>query len=192
MNIGYLEKIVSELPRNSKVLDAGCGSGIISKFIKKIRNDVNIYGIDKKSAKLPSFVKFKKCDVEKLTFKNSYFDAVFCFHVIEHLDLPKKAVDEFHRVLKKNGKLVVETPHWVSAITPVGYKFYSDKTHKKPFSKKSLKSLLSRFKVQKICFDTPVYFYLKEFDRKFLIPRKILNAVGLYKTVVWAYAIKDS
>lgn len=189
MDIKYLEKIILELPRKARILDAGCGSGIISKFIKKIRDDVEIYGVDKKRVRLPSFIKFYRGSVENLRFKDNYFDAIFCFHVIEHLDLPKKAINEFHRVLKNNGGLIIETPHWISVFTP-GYKFYSDKTHKKPFSKNSLKTLLTPFKIQKIKVDTPVYFYLKKFDKKFLIPRKILKNLGLYKTVIWAHAIK--
>ncbi|MBI5061525.1 MAG: class I SAM-dependent methyltransferase, partial [Candidatus Aenigmarchaeota archaeon] len=125
--------------------------------------------------------------VEDTKFRNNFFDAIFCFHVVEHLEMPEQCIDEFHRILKPGGLLLIETPHWVSAITPVGYKFYSDPTHKKPFSKKSLRALLERkFLVKQLKFDSPVYFYLKRMSGY----RKFLDAVGLYRTVVWAEAEK--
>ncbi len=179
-----------ELPNHARVLDAGCGDGIISRYARAVRPDAAIYGIDiddNARKKIPAFVKFYRKSIESTGFRKDYFDAVLCFHVLEHVERPSDAIDEIHRILKPGGLLLMEVPHWVSAITPIGYNFYSDPTHKKPFSKKSLRKLLEKkFFIKQIKFDSPVYFYLKKMSGY----RKLLDGLGLYRTVVWAEASK--
>ncbi len=43
-------------------------------------------------------------------YADESFDAVFAFNLIEHLSHPKQFLAEAHRVLKKGGMLVLETP----------------------------------------------------------------------------------
>ena len=45
-----------------------------------------------------------------LPFKNECFNIVFCLEVIEHLTDPTSFLEEAHRVLVDNGKLVLTTP----------------------------------------------------------------------------------
>jgi SAM-dependent methyltransferase len=190
MKISSLDDFIRGLPKNARLLDAGCGNGIVYRYIHGARKDVRIFAVDIRNVKHDKFVRFSRGSVEKMPYKNSFFDAIICFHVIEHLNKPERAVGEFYRTLKPNGRILIETPHWVSAITPIGYNFYSDKTHKKPFSKKRLASMLKKFDVNEIRFDSPVYFYLNKRSGRLDGLRKILEATGLYRTVVWAAASK--
>ena len=49
------------------------------------------------------------CDVQHLPFKHKAFKDTFCFHVLEHLDNPAKALSELIRV---SSRLVeIEVPH---------------------------------------------------------------------------------
>ena len=50
-------------------------------------------------------------DVLNLPFKNSVFDAVGCFEVLEHVWEPKRLLEEIHRVLKTKGRLYLSTPN---------------------------------------------------------------------------------
>ncbi len=49
-------------------------------------------------------------DAYELPFRDNSIDAIHCVAVLEHLENPKRAVEEFHRVLKKGAKAYLETP----------------------------------------------------------------------------------
>ena len=78
------------------------------------------------------------------------FDAVICFHVIEHLHNPKNAITEVWRVLKGGGIVIAESPHWRSTIKFFGFNFWDDPTHIRPYSPKSFSSLFSEFTVKQV------------------------------------------
>ncbi|MBI5060808.1 MAG: methyltransferase domain-containing protein, partial [Candidatus Aenigmarchaeota archaeon] len=100
MKIGHLRQILSRLPRNARILDAGCGEGIVSKYVRSVRPDAIIYGIDVVdcSKKLPKAMKFSLNSVEDTQFRSNFFDAILCFHVIEHLEMPERCIDELYRI----------------------------------------------------------------------------------------------
>lgn len=50
---------------------------------------------------------FKMDDAEKLSFRDESFDIVFAINLIHHLKKPFKAMDEFTRVVKPKGKIVL-------------------------------------------------------------------------------------
>ncbi len=99
-----------------KFLDYGCGEG---EFVSKLKSKVkNIYGFDVDPEKTNlvkrkyPFIKLKKIKIEdKLPYKNSFFDAVSMFHVLEHVDSEKEAINEIHRVLKTGGTLYLASPY---------------------------------------------------------------------------------
>lgn len=100
--------------RNKKVLDVGCGFGPLSEMLLDEGADVSATEIDDDKLRFASeyfkdrknFKLFKVND-ETLPFKNSQFDTVFLFDVIEHTRDPGKMLKEAKRVLKNNGLLYV-------------------------------------------------------------------------------------
>lgn len=79
-----------------KILNVGCGNSTFGTHF------VDLY---------PSRKEVIKCniDAEKLPFSNSYFDVVYSSNVFEHLTNCGFVMKEMHRVLKKNGKLILIT-----------------------------------------------------------------------------------
>ncbi len=92
-----------------RVLEVGCGAGGMAKAIKYYRPDLDVMGIDiskkaiTKAKKDSSGVKFLKGNAYKIPFKDKSFDAVLMFDLLEHLEDPKRSLNEIRRVLKPGG-----------------------------------------------------------------------------------------
>jgi len=96
------------------VLDAGCGNGRIvqlfdTKKIEYIGCDNNEKLLDLARSRHPE-KKFVQGDLLNLPFGNEKFDVVFCIAALHHIpseDYRKKAMKEFHRVLKDDGFFIM-------------------------------------------------------------------------------------
>ena len=96
-----------------RVLDAGCGTGILAQELAA--RGVAVTGVDL-SAKMLAVacekaqgkkVALFRADITSLPFPTASYDAVVCFTVIEFVRQPEKALQEMWRVLKPGGRLVV-------------------------------------------------------------------------------------
>ncbi len=102
---------------DKRILNIGCYNGwferaAIEKGCKEIFgidiND-NFLELSKKNARNAKFI---KTSIFRLPFKDSYFDIVTMFDVLEHIpkDRGKEALAEIRRVLKSDGELIISTP----------------------------------------------------------------------------------
>lgn len=111
----WVENYLTQIPKNSKILDVGCGEGVlVERFYKR---GYNIIGLDLNYSS--NIV--KKGDITEMPFKGQEFDIVLCLDIIEHLNFDKqeKALTEIKRVLKDNGILLLSVPnlsHFASRI----------------------------------------------------------------------------
>lgn len=135
-----------------KILDAGCGPGAALKYLSKFGDTIGIDISDKALIYARKRGKVLKGDITKLPFKDSSFDLVFCFGVLYHswVKDESKATEEFYRVLKKGGILLLEEPayNWFTGNEDViAY-------GKRRFTKSELKTLLekSSFKIFKLSY----------------------------------------
>lgn len=107
-----IKKFKKFLPKNAKVLDAGCGWGrdakILSKTAKVIGIDLSEKLLDLAKAYAPD-AKFQIGNISKTDFKDESFHGIWSNDTLIHLDrkdiLP--TLKEFRRLLKKNGILYV-------------------------------------------------------------------------------------
>lgn len=104
-----LEKFSSH---RSEILDVGCGMGGPMRCLEKA--GFQVFGIDK-YRKAVEFCRKRnlvaKCGLaEKIPFPESSFDVIIALELLEHLNKPPKAIEEFARVLKPNGLLIVSVP----------------------------------------------------------------------------------
>jgi SAM-dependent methyltransferase len=96
-----------------RLLEIGCGNGNSLKFLQQIGWCVT--GLDFDSEAVAN-AKTKGLDVhlgqlKDQRFPDATFDAIVMSHVIEHVQRPRELLRACHRVLKKNGTLVVLTPN---------------------------------------------------------------------------------
>ncbi|MFH1380028.1 MAG: glycosyltransferase [bacterium] len=105
-------KIIQHMLRDitGSVADIGCGSS------KIIQHNSMLCGLDIKLNKL-RYVrrlnpKVLQGDIFHLPFKNNSLDGLVCSEVIEHIPQDKRIFEEFNRVLKTGGILVIGTPDY--------------------------------------------------------------------------------
>lgn len=127
-----------------KILDIGCEYGNLHSLIY----NKNLYGLDLNPKEYRKNV--VKGDAQSIPFRNSTFNSLVCGELIEHLENPKKFLQECKRILKKNGLIILSTPNKNSLINKL-FKSYHHHEHISLFDIKSLKTLVSKyFIVQKI------------------------------------------
>ena len=102
------------LGKNDKVLDLGCSNGRLYDFLKDKK--VDYLGVDNNSVLLEKArenfpeAKFQLGDMVDLELSDKSFDVIFCiatFHHIPGRKLRRHAVSEMHRMLKRNGILIL-------------------------------------------------------------------------------------
>ncbi len=97
-----------------KILDVGCASGWFITQISKEFPRAKYFGVDIyeqgiiHAKKLYKKIEFKVADAHKIPFKDMTFDLVLCTEVLEHVDNPEKVLLEIKRVLRPNGKAIIE------------------------------------------------------------------------------------
>lgn len=111
-------KVVNTLigdPKNKKILFAGCGDAEEARY--SINKDAFVTGIDisEKCIEIAnkhfSGQNFKVMDFEKTIFKKNQFDFVISIMSVMYKSDLLSVLNEFKRVIKKNGKIIVVVPH---------------------------------------------------------------------------------
>lgn len=116
------------LTGNEKVLDVGCGRGLMLNGAAQRLKSGKAYGIDIWSSKDQSRnskeellknaviegtenkLEIVNCDMRNMPFQDNYFDVVIsslAIHNIENKDERKKALNEIARITKVNGKIAI-------------------------------------------------------------------------------------
>jgi len=102
--------------KNLKILDIGCGGGLLSEPLSRL--GANITGIDASQnnieiAKLHAKemnlnIKYIKCSPENLNLKNE-FDVILNMEVVEHVSNVNFFIKSCSKLIKKNGIMFVAT-----------------------------------------------------------------------------------
>jgi ubiquinone/menaquinone biosynthesis C-methylase UbiE len=98
----------------SSVLECGSGSGLLLEFLSRIYR--HVYGLDLSLDMLDIAAPTEKnytpllCCAQEIGLKNESFDLVICKSSLHHTPEPGRAIREIHRILKKDGTLIISEP----------------------------------------------------------------------------------
>jgi len=92
--------ILENLPKEARVLDVGCGDGMIDVVIEAKRRDVSIRGIDV-LVRPDTHIAVTKFDGTVFPFPDNSFDIVMFVDVLHHTDDPMTLLREAVRVARK-------------------------------------------------------------------------------------------
>lgn len=104
--------------QGQKVLDAGCGSGLVARYIADHYPGVSVEACDLSPVRIEQAkeirgkegkqdIRFFVSRLESIDAPDCTYDRVTCRYVFEFLSDPMKVLSEFQRVLKPGGQLLV-------------------------------------------------------------------------------------
>lgn len=141
----WIEKELSALDSGT-ILDAGCGPQPYRKFCEHLTyksqdfgqydGEGNGEGLQSKEAWGYGKLDYQG-DIWKVDEKDSAFDAILCTEVIEHIPYPNETFEEFSRLLKPEGTLILTAPYaclphmqpyfFYSGFSKDYYKYFAEK-----------------------------------------------------------------
>lgn len=115
----YLLDLVKDAPKDSKILDIGCSSGIFLKDLEILGfKTENLFGVDIsetaiKNCKANGIQHCFVMDAQNITLTET-FDIIIASDCLEHLEDDKKALKNWNSLLKIGGKMYVFVPAFMS------------------------------------------------------------------------------
>lgn len=114
----WLRQTLGSLPAGLRILDAGAGelrNKILCEHLHYVSQDVCQYegSGDRKGLHTGTWDTSRidiVCDITSIPEPDASFDAILCSEVFEHLTDPLQALDEFRRLLKPGGKIILTAP----------------------------------------------------------------------------------
>ncbi len=114
----WLAQTLKSIPSGLRILDAGAGelrNKPLCEHLNYVSQDVCEYeGTgDDQGLQTGSWDTSKidlVCDIVNVPEQDASFDVILCSEVFEHLPDALKALDEFERLLKSGGKLIITAP----------------------------------------------------------------------------------
>jgi SAM-dependent methyltransferase len=104
-------------PAVERLLDVGCGVGVVGRYLQDGLGARELYGVDISEKRVQAArvqgVRAYRADlnVEPLPFEDAIFEAVFCGDIIEHLTDTDHLLNEIGRTLAPGGLCVLSTPN---------------------------------------------------------------------------------
>jgi SAM-dependent methyltransferase len=150
-------------------IGSGTGSGVLGAFSSNVIGlDINPYSVN---YCVENGMKAMLIDADgKFPLGSNEYDVCILDNVLEHIENPKKSLDECHRVTKLNGGLVIVVP---------GVKGYmADKDHKIFYDEERLANLDDRYNLEKL-FALPSIFKSQKLSDSI----KQYCLVALYKKI---------
>jgi 2-polyprenyl-3-methyl-5-hydroxy-6-metoxy-1,4-benzoquinol methylase len=206
-----------------RLLDIGFGDGSFLYFMKE--NGWDVAGLDFNEEMVERAAQAgldaRSGQLEEAGYDDRSFDVVTLWGVIEHLQSPRRAVEEISRISAEDALLVVYTQNASApeaSLLGEDWFIYEVPRHLYSFTPETITKLLSAggFRVTEIVYETPLYYcqmnwqYFKErrLHRKSdvvhdpsIIDRFAVKALSFYKKIVdgrpWSsamtvYAVKDA
>ena len=98
-------EIARVIPRDSEVLDVGCGNGFIAHHLSAMLG-ATVTGIDV-MARTEALINYRQYDGAQIPFANKSVDAVLLCYVLHHVQDVSALLADVKRVLRPNGLVVI-------------------------------------------------------------------------------------
>ena len=113
--VDWVSTSLADGARPARVLDVGCGAGLLSNRL--VQRGFHVTGLDASSASLAVAerydvghrVRYVQGDARSLPFPDESFEAVTAMDMLEHVDRPEDVIREAARVLVPGGQLLFHT-----------------------------------------------------------------------------------
>ena len=141
--------LMRTLPSGARVLDLGCGSGTLLRWLSEYHPHITPVGVDVSPAQietlkraLPGVEVHTGDGLEFLRDHPREFSGIFCFHVLEHLQdaVLLQWINAIYEALQPGGFFCCRTPN-AANITGI-YHRYHDLTHTRIFASHSILQLM--------------------------------------------------
>lgn len=112
-----LEHVLRSGPERPKILDIGCGAGVLTAAIRRRFSAATLFAIDASLTAIISAneqfagIDFAVGDAFTLPYSSGYFDVVVCNNIWEHVSDPLRLLESVRRVLAPGGVIVISTPN---------------------------------------------------------------------------------
>ncbi|WP_114782564.1 class I SAM-dependent methyltransferase [Botryobacter ruber] len=124
----------------------------------------------------------KKLDITNIEEPSGTFDMIICYHVLEHIEDDKKAMQELNRVLRVGGKCFIQTPFkkgmiyedWDKRTSAARKKHFGNRNHVRIYSVDGLKARL-----QNTGFDVVATKFVEKKDNYFGLQEEEYVVTGL-------------
>jgi ubiquinone/menaquinone biosynthesis C-methylase UbiE len=111
-----IKELMPEFNRSGiKILDFGCGDGLMTYYLREVFFEATVIGVDKKAEKIEQAqnqypdINFNSIKDKKLEYPDIFFDLVIVADVLHHIPKAQHAawLLEFMRVVKPGGFCIV-------------------------------------------------------------------------------------
>lgn len=118
-----------DFPSGARVLDVGCGTGVLTRRLARLENVDYVVGVDVARSLLTRAgelaaetdnIHFQEADARELPFDEADFDVVVFDSTLSHVPAPERAVAEAFRVLRPGGRLAVFDGDYATTTVALG------------------------------------------------------------------------
>src|ERR1700733_5881629 len=139
----YSHSRILPADHDARILDFGCGAGLLLEWLLVAKRYTNALGIDADAGQI-SFAKRLGVSAELVEDSNAWllqqakFDLIIMTDVLEHIPSPSRIVllRDIQRTLLPNGRLFVRVPNASSTFATRSR--YVDSTHERSYTEISL------------------------------------------------------
>ncbi|MEE8574323.1 MAG: methyltransferase domain-containing protein, partial [Thermodesulfobacteriota bacterium] len=109
--------LIGSVSDGAKVLDVGCGQGLLLREFKKRFSPEVVFGLDhslelcRRAGKNIDSATVTEADIHFAPFRSSSFAVVMMTEVLEHVTAPEKVLKELWRLVEPGGRLLLSVPN---------------------------------------------------------------------------------
>jgi len=187
----YKFSIIKQYSQGNSILDIGGGTGTFASFFKKKGFDVTLTEPNNRARIQASHKGLLTFPTPTDLPPQSAYSTLTLWHVFEHLPAPQKALQNYHKLLKNKGLLLLALPNYDSFDATYYQEYWAAldvPRHLWHYTPKGITSLVSEkgFRFQKsypLWFDAFYIAYLSEQYRKSKFPLLRGFFIGLFSNL---------